>query len=282
MSINKGSNRSKTKSKRSKKAPQAEAPQEPGTFHPGAIELDTGPEPEPGLGGDVKEMLLQQDSLSIDGQELEQVFEDDLGDLQDKEGLLEPGPGEEAEQGSMISQGQGSGGVKVPTKMPPPSAVQKMEKLIACLREYGNPTRAAQAAGITRRKAYHWRQMYPGFAKAWSIAMAMAIDDLEEEARRRAFSGVLKPAGWYKGVAGGRVREYSDNLLMFLLKAYRPDKFKDRIEATGAGVLGVKVQITDYSHSTPEAVETGEKGEQKHLPEGVIDVKDESKGEGAG
>ncbi len=39
--------------------------------------------------------------------------------------------------------------------------------------------------------------------------------------------------GWYKGVAGGTVRRYSDNLLMFLLKGARPEQYRERYEVRG-------------------------------------------------
>jgi hypothetical protein len=61
----------------------------------------------------------------------------------------------------------------------------------------------------------------------------MACDILEAEAHRRAVEGVEKPVGWYKGRPGGYVREYSDVLLIFLLKGLRPEKYKDRLEKRG-------------------------------------------------
>jgi hypothetical protein len=45
--------------------------------------------------------------------------------------------------------------------------------------------------------------------------------------------GVERPTGFYKGVAGAVVTDYSDNLLMFLLKGLRPAKYRDRHEVTG-------------------------------------------------
>ncbi len=39
--------------------------------------------------------------------------------------------------------------------------------------------------------------------------------------------------GWYKGEPGGYVQEYSDLLLMFRLKAMRPEKYRDRVEIRG-------------------------------------------------
>ncbi len=56
----------------------------------------------------------------------------------------------------------------------------------------------------------------------------MAADVLEAEAHRRAVEGVEEPVGWYKGVAGGTVRRYSDVLLIFTLKGLLPDIYRER------------------------------------------------------
>jgi hypothetical protein len=60
------------------------------------------------------------------------------------------------------------------------------------------------------------------------------IDQLEEEARRRAVDGVLKPV-FQRGRQVGRIREYSDVLLVTLLKGKRPDTYRERFEHTGKG-----------------------------------------------
>lgn len=39
--------------------------------------------------------------------------------------------------------------------------------------------------------------------------------------------------GWHKGQPGGYVREYSDVLLIFLLKGLKPEKYRDRLELKG-------------------------------------------------
>ncbi len=49
---------------------------------------------------------------------------------------------------------------------------------------------------------------------------------LEGEAIRRAFEGALQPTGWYRGQPGGYVREYSDELLILLLKGALPEKYR--------------------------------------------------------
>ncbi len=61
----------------------------------------------------------------------------------------------------------------------------------------------------------------------------MAADVLEAEAHRRAVEGVEEPVGWYKGVAGGTVRRYSDVLLMFLTKGALPERYRERVEVRG-------------------------------------------------
>jgi hypothetical protein len=52
-------------------------------------------------------------------------------------------------------------------------------------------------------------------------------DALEDEAVRRAVEGVIKPV-FHQGKRVGTLRVFSDPLLMFLLRARRPDKFADR------------------------------------------------------
>jgi hypothetical protein len=77
---------------------------------------------------------------------------------------------------------------------------------------------AARAAGISRTQAYRARGRSPQFAQAWAQAEEEAIEILEAEARRRAMS-------------------VSDILLIFLLKARRPNIYREnaRLELTGVG-----------------------------------------------
>ena len=90
-------------------------------------------------------------------------------------------------------------------------------------------TYACRAARLPRARAYEWREADPDFAKAWDDAVERGTDALEDEAVRRAMQGVLKPV-YQGGKKVGAIREYSDTLLIFLLKARRPEKFKERIE----------------------------------------------------
>ena len=87
-----------------------------------------------------------------------------------------------------------------------------------------SPMRAANAAGVGRSTAYLWRQEDPEFAAKWDEAVAEEIDRLEDEAFRRAVKGVKRPV-YRGGVLVGEITEYSDRLLMFLLKRRRPEVY---------------------------------------------------------
>ena len=98
----------------------------------------------------------------------------------------------------------------------------------------GNVTLAAEHVGVSRAGVYKARLKSQTFATDWDEALERATDLLEGEARRRAAVGVER-AIYHKGEVVGHERVYSDNLLMFLIKGNRPEKFRDnmRIEHDG-------------------------------------------------
>lgn len=95
-----------------------------------------------------------------------------------------------------------------------------------------------------------------------SEALDDAVDDMELEAKRRAFKGTLKPV-YQGGEKVGEIREYSDTLAIFLLKAHRPEKYRERHEVRHQG--GTTVQIIE---ETVDASPHGT-GETAPGPEGV-------------
>jgi hypothetical protein len=97
---------------------------------------------------------------------------------------------------------------------------------IKALGTCGNITWAATAAGISRQTAYEHKGNDPQFSAAWDEAIDLAVCHLEVEARRRAVEGILKPV-FHGGEKVGSIREYSDTLLIFLLKAANPAKYRD-------------------------------------------------------
>lgn len=84
-----------------------------------------------------------------------------------------------------------------------------------------------------------WRQ-------AWNSALERYRDNLENEARRRAWEGVKTPV-FHQGKIVGHVQKHSDRLMESLLRAERPEKFRDNVkmetEVTG-GVLVVPERMS--------------------------------------
>lgn len=89
--------------------------------------------------------------------------------------------------------------------------------------------------GIAPRNIYRWKLDDPEFDENMRMAEQVAVMVLEDEATRRAVYGTDK-AIYQGGKFMGWQREYSDALLITLLKAKAPHKYKERFsgELTGA------------------------------------------------
>lgn len=130
----------------------------------------------------------------------------------------------------------------------------------AALAETGIVAKACKAVSVSRQTAYGWRDDIPEFAAAWDKALKVGITALEDEVHRRAFVGQDKPlvhlgqftylrdfqaidpetgahydpafAPVLRDVEGNpqlaTMKEYSDTLAMFLLKAHDPERYRDR------------------------------------------------------
>ena len=110
---------------------------------------------------------------------------------------------------------------------------ERRVRFLTVLERTGNVTAAAKAARVTRTTAYDERERSKEFAAAWKEAVEAAIEGMELEAHRRAVKGTLKPV-FYKGDVCGKIREYSDTLLIFMLKAHKPEKYRDTVEHSGS------------------------------------------------
>lgn len=128
----------------------------------------------------------------------------------------------------------------------------KKRAFLAAYAVTGNIASAAQAAGVHRTTHYDWLESDERYAVAFGQAHEVALDLLEQEARRRAVVGVREPY-----VHGGKVvtdsngeplirTTYSDTLLIFLLNGGRPDKYRYRgtidHQGPGGGAIPVAVE----------------------------------------
>jgi hypothetical protein len=99
-------------------------------------------------------------------------------------------------------------------------------KFLAAFQETGLVTEACKAAGIGRTFAYERRAEDASFAAQWADVEEQAVESLEAVAIKRAHDG-------------------SDMLLIFLLKARRPDVYRDnhRVEHTSAEGRPISAEI---------------------------------------
>lgn len=115
------------------------------------------------------------------------------------------------------------------------------EKFIKQLATTGNVADACRKAKVARGVAYRERDEDEQFKAAWEEALEIATENLELEARRRAEHGYLDPV-YFMGAKVGSVRRYSDTLLIFLLKAHKPDKYRDSVKHVHGGAVGEPIQ----------------------------------------
>src|SRR5262245_35631544 len=132
---------------------------------------------------------------------------------------------------------------------------EKQACFLEALAELGHVGQAAERAGITTRTAYYHRKADAAFAEAWEAALGEAMDTvLEPEAVRRAVQGIDEPV-YQKGDLAGYIRRYSDTLLIFLLKAGKPDKYKDRKEVYHKGAVELLQKLERLSELSDEDLE---------------------------
>jgi|ERR1017187_7984640 hypothetical protein len=132
-----------------------------------------------------------------------------------------------------------------------PSA--RMRAFLAAYRLTASVTKAAKAAGIGREAHYRALERSPGYKAAFEQAALIAADAIEDEAIRRAREGVLKPLFYHgelvympqdpgdpkcKTQVPVFEREYSDTLLLALLRAKKPGEYRDRLSAELTGKDG--------------------------------------------
>jgi hypothetical protein len=127
------------------------------------------------------------------------------------------------------------------------SKEEQQEDVLTAYENCGNVSQACKKAKVARRTFYNWLAETKedgtecDFKTRFNEASAIAIGMLEDEAQRRAVKGTIKPV-YQGGKKVGSVREFSDTLLIFLLKGNHPEKYKDRYSAELGGLGGGPIQ----------------------------------------
>jgi len=120
----------------------------------------------------------------------------------------------------------------------------------------GTASEAARITGIPRDTHSKWLQKSAAYREAFQAADDEATEVLEKEALRRAVEG-REETVYFNGVPVGTVKKYSDVLLIFLLKAKRPDVYRERYDARIQANLNVQsaVKVVHEYHDQPPAIE---------------------------
>lgn len=101
---------------------------------------------------------------------------------------------------------------------------QKREEFLDRLRTHSNVTQAAEEVSISTVSLYALKKRDAAFAAAWDDAIKEGSNCLENEAKRRAMG--YEEDVYKKGEYVGKVKKYSDLLLLALLNAHWPEKYR--------------------------------------------------------
>lgn len=115
------------------------------------------------------------------------------------------------------------------------------DTIVNLLTELPNLTAVCKLLGVTPNTVHTYRRNNPEFNERVNEALEYGYDMLEAEAIRRGKEGVDKPV-FYQGIECGSVREYSDTLLITMMKACRPKKFNPGVDVKVGN--GEKVVMT--------------------------------------
>ena len=119
---------------------------------------------------------------------------------------------------------------------PDPMANPKQAAFLAAYAKLGNITAAAAASGCDPSNHRVTWKKNPRYMEAFKEAHKQAVELMEAEAIRRATRGTDEPV-FHKGKPCGSIRRYSDTLLIFLLKAAKPKKYRERVDMTHGGTI---------------------------------------------
>lgn len=131
---------------------------------------------------------------------------------------------------------------------------QRKDAFLAAFEAEHLVSSAAKAAQVHRSTVYEWRASDPVFAAAWFDVEERSTELLEREAYRRAAVGVER-AIFHKGEVVGREQEYSDVLLIFMLKARRPAVYREQHRVELAGVDGAPISAEIVTVDAKEAAD---------------------------
>lgn len=155
-------------------------------------------------------------------------------------------------------------------------SLRKQSKFLDLLAQTGKVADSARAVGFTSTAFLNkLRRDDEDFADAWADAISAAGDVLEQEAVRRAHDGIVEEI-YYKGEVVGHRLLYSDQLLMFLLRGIRPEKYNQG--GHGGANVNIKFGVAVLPMTAPSAEEWEAKAIAMHDVQEVISLEDKPVG----
>lgn len=128
-------------------------------------------------------------------------------------------------QGQRTSKGQIAAGPDDPkyTEITP----LVIQAYLAALAIDGRPTTVAKELRVHYGSISALRREDPDFTAAFNLAMTQAFEFHEDEVRRRAFEGYLRPV-YQQGMLVGHTREFSDRLAEMMIRAGKPELYNPK------------------------------------------------------
>lgn len=146
---------------------------------------------------------------------------------------------------------------RVAQEVAPFDAEAWMPTFLEFLVEGGHVRGACSAASIGRSTAYRHRGSNDAFAEAWDDAVEASTERLEEEAYRRAHDGLVRTRYDKDGNIASEEIVYSDTLMIFLLKARNPEKYRERLDLRHSGAVRTpRVDLSVLSKKELDQYET--------------------------
>jgi len=147
----------------------------------------------------------------------------------------------------------------VPQEKPKPKLTGRARQVaakrsfIAAFRDCASVKVACQLAKINRSTVSGWRKHDASFRALWEEVQDETAQSLEDEAVRRAYEGIKRPI-YYRGkplvIGRGKNKrqvydvEYSDQLLIILLKRYRPHLYRETTNIEHSGSINLVEKLT--------------------------------------
>jgi len=112
----------------------------------------------------------------------------------------------------------------VPPRLPRRRCLTCQAAFLAAYRTTASVPAAAKAAGIRPAQHEKWLAKDAKYWQAFADVQEVVAETLQDQAVQRAMEGWEEPV-LYRGRLCGTIRHHSDRLLLFLLKAWKPEEW---------------------------------------------------------